>query len=230
MGLPPWAIIAEVDDAVRSVLSTRGRGPESGRPTSGAEVFAGRLLALRQVEAMPGATREVRVAPGTVVTPLARDLLKTRGIALRMVARAEVARVRHPGEWGFAIIEEGAESGTIAAMRRTLIEGEWAELEGSLGEALRWVAEVPHRGAMVLTEEASVAVWQACQVAGVRAASVADPDAVARAVRRLGMNLMVVEPRGKSISWMKQLGLTFRRAGAPAGIDREEGRRCGSPR
>ena len=37
-----------------------------------------------------------------------------------------------------------------------------------------------------------------------------------RAVASLGVNLLVVEPAGKSISWMKQLGTAFRLAGAPA--------------
>ena len=93
---------------------------------------------------------------------------------------------------------------------------------GARATAAAWVAEAPHRGALVLTDEASVAVWRACQVAGVRAATVGRPRRGARAVRRLGINLLVVEPPGKSISWIRQLGATFRRAGAPLrpeGID-----------
>lgn len=231
-GAPHRALIAEVDSAVRAVLATLGRGPRPDRREAGGDVFADRLFALRHAEALPSSTHEVRVAPGTVVTPMARDLLKKRGIALRLVAKGELAGVKHPGVWGFAI-EGPAESGTIAALRRVLLDEDWAELESSPDEAARWVAEAPERGALVVTDEASVAVWRACQVDGVRAACVVDPDAVARAVRRLGVNLLVVEPSGKSISWMRQLGLTFRRTGAPsvpARFDREEGRRCGSPR
>jgi hypothetical protein len=222
------ASIAEVDAAVRSVLRLQQGSREMG--TNG---FAGRLLAVRHVELLAPGQHEVCVTPGTVVTPLARDLLKQRGIALRPLAALKGGRPAHSGEWGFAI-EETAASGTVAALRRAFCEETWSELEATSGAAAQWVAEAADRGALLLTAEASVAVWQACQVAGVRAAVAADPDAVARAVRHLGVNLLVVEPLGKSISWIRRLGATFRSAGAPvrpAGIEeRKEACRCGSPR
>jgi hypothetical protein len=231
--------IAAVDAAVRAVLAGLGPGRGLAGAAREADLFAGRLLALRNVEQLPEGTRAIGVAPGTVVTPLARDFLKARGIALRTVAKGDIARVNHPGEWGFAI-EEAAGSGTIEALRRSWLEDDWRELDATPGAAARWVAEVPVRGALVVTDEASVAVWRACRLAGVRAASVADPDAVSRAVNRLGVNLLVVEPAGKSISWMKQLGATFRRAGAPEAREIDinlavaehsgEACRCGSPR
>src|SRR5262249_35836122 len=74
--------LGEVDAAVRSVLAERlGRGARA--PDASGEVFAGRLLALRHVEAMPAGVRLVRVAPGTVITPLARDHLKRLGVEVR---------------------------------------------------------------------------------------------------------------------------------------------------
>ena len=57
---------SEVDAVIRAVLSGSDRG---------AKVFADRLFALRHAEALPDGSREVRIAPGTVVTPLARDAL-----------------------------------------------------------------------------------------------------------------------------------------------------------
>jgi hypothetical protein len=150
--------------------------------------------------------------------------LKRRGIAIRLVSKGEVARLRDPGEWGFAI-EGGIGTGVVAALRRAWLEEDWNELGATLDEVALWVAEVPGRGALWVSDEASVAVWRACRMAGVRAAAVAEPEAVARAVGSLGMNLLVVEPSGKSIPWMRQLGLTFRRGGAPVSpenMDREE--------
>ena len=38
-----------------------------------------------------------------------------------------------------------------------------------------------------------------------------------RAVRALGVNLLVVEPAGKSIALLRQIGATFRRGGGPVG-------------
>jgi hypothetical protein len=225
--------IQDVDAAVRSVLSGGGAGSSwAGRP---AEVFAERLLSLRQAEALAGlaVASEVRVAPGTVVTPLARDFLKRQGIGLRVVSRSEADGARDPGEWGFAIENE---SGLISAFRRALLAESrpWLELEPSPAAAARWVTGSPGRGAMLLTDEASVAVWNACHVPGARAASAADVDTVDRAIRRLGMNLLVVEPAGKSISLMRQMSATFRRTGAPRvprGLERErEAEACGSPK
>jgi hypothetical protein len=230
--------ISEVDAAVRAVLATLRPGPES----SAAEIFAGALLGERDAEALPASTRAVGVAPSTVVTPLAHQVLKRRGIALRLVSTAALARVKHPGEWAFAVtVADPDGSGTIAALRRAwLVEG-WAELEGSdrVDRLAGWVAEAPVRGGLVLTDEASVIVWRACRMAGVRAAVAADCDAVARAVRHLGVNLLVVEPRGKSISWLRRLAGTYRQSGAPAppaeiaGVETDRAReacRCGLPR
>jgi hypothetical protein len=218
--------IGEVDRAVRAVLAGMlGNGARrNGRPKVGADaavpVFSGRLLSLKQAETLAGGARVVQVAPGTVVTPLARDHLKRHGVEIRFAARAEVERLRNTGEWGFAIT---LESGLITAVRRALLDAPegWQELGESLEEAVGWVAEAgasseaEGRGALVLTDEASVAVYRACRVPGVRAAAAVEPHAVARAVRALGVNVLVVEPAGLSIALIRQLATTFRRAGGP---------------
>jgi hypothetical protein len=222
----------DVEVAVRSVLAEMGRmpGPGTHRPV---EVVAGRLFSLRHAEALPWGTREVRVEPRTVVTPLARDFLKQQGVGLRVVARSEVQGDRGAGEWGFAI-ELERESGMLAAFRRVLLAevDPWVELASTPGSAARWVVEAPERGAVLLVEQASVAVWRACRWSAVRAAAAAEPGEVARAVRHLGVNLLVVEPAGKSIAWLRQVCASFRTAGAPRapeGIAQEESA-CGSPR
>jgi hypothetical protein len=92
----------------------------------------------------------------------------------------------------------------------------WSELASSLEAVIAWLLEEAGRGAMLITPNAAVAVWKSCQVLGIRAASAAEPADVGRAVSSLGVNLLVVEPMGKSISWMKQLGTAFRHTGAPA--------------
>jgi hypothetical protein len=72
---------------------------------------------------------------------------------------------------------------------------------------------------LLLTDEASTAVYLACRSRGVRATAAEDPNAVARAVQALGVNLLVVEPERKSIALIKQMGATFRRAGGPVAPD-----------
>lgn len=178
------------------------------------DVFSGRLLSLAQAEALPAQLRSLAVTAGTIVTPLARDYLKKHGIELRFVADTLTHAARNVGEWGFVI---EATSGVVESLRRAWLSGAdaWNELGNTLDDAVRWVAADQSRGAVVLTDEGAVAVYRACQTPGVRAAAAADVDAVARAVRGLGVNLLVIEPAGKPIALMKQMSTSFRRVGAP---------------
>ncbi|QEH36616.1 hypothetical protein OJF2_52010 [Aquisphaera giovannonii] len=214
-----------VDDAVRSVLADiRGAGRRRP-PADGSQPFTDRLLGVRQVELMPAGTRTVRIATGTVVTPLARDLLKRRGIEIRLGGLGEARRLAR-GEWAFAI---GEESGMLQALRRGLLEdpGEWLELGPALDDVGGWLLETAGRGALWITGEGARTVWRACRLPGIRAAIGAEPSDVHRAVKGLGMNLMVVEPAGKSIALIRQLAAAFRRSGAPTapeGLDEEDRR------
>ena len=212
---PSWS---EVNAAVMAVLGSFVRPSRSVGTSAKArgEVFVERLFALRHAEAIHDGIDEVRVLAGTVVTPLARDLLRKRRVSLRVVSgrEADLAAGRGRGEWGFAI---DSRSGQGDALRRLLLEGrDWAEVEG---EAAAWVVAAEGRGALVIADEASIATWRSNRVGGIRAASVSDPDAVSRAIHHLGPNLIVVEPSGKSIYLLKQIGERFRMGGAPTPPD-----------
>jgi hypothetical protein len=223
---PSWP---EVNAAVLAVLgdflgsrrapapSRNGHAHANGNGRVDATVFADRLLSLRHAETIAdGVAREVRVAPGTVITPLARDWLKRNGVTVRVVSGREAAGARAAltGEWGFAI---ESKSGRVEPLRRSLLDGpeSWAQVGADAVEAALWVVAGDGRGALVVADEASVACWRANRVEGIRAATVAEVDAVARAIRHLGANLLVVEPAGSSISALKHLGERFRRGGAP---------------
>ncbi|WP_422926152.1 hypothetical protein [Singulisphaera sp. PoT] len=210
--------IDDVQAAVRSVLlGLNGSARQVHKPRP-IDIFAERLLSLRQAELLPRELREVRVAPGTVVTPLARDFLKRHAIELRWVSRGEVETIRNRGEWGFA---SDVQSGVVTAFRRLLLEDTfpWFELKPEPRELAQWLGESPGRGALVLTNDAPVIVWRGCRFPSVRAASAVDVEGVAKATRSLGVNLLAVEPAGKSIPLLKQMSLTFRRPGAPEAPD-----------
>lgn len=205
-----------VDEAVRAVLAdflvpSRRPSVSNGRPTD--PVFADRLFSLRLAETLPPDVRSIKIAPGTVMTPLARDFLKRRGIAVRLAGAAEIApSVR--GEWAFAI--DGT-AGHLQALERTFLEDSrlWTELEPSLDDLTGWIQDGEGRGALWVTIDAALAVWRACRVPGVRAAFAAEPSDARNAARSLGVNVLVVDPTGKSISWIRQIALAFRGAGAP---------------
>ena len=205
---------AEVNAAVLAVLAEwtrparRAVGLEAARP----EVFVDRLLGVRQVERL-GDRGEVQILAGTVVTPLARDILKRQGVAVRVVSgrAASLARSRQLGEWGFAF-ESPRHPGLVASLRRHWFDGpDWSEVD----DAALWVAEGEGRGALVVADEGSVATWRANQVHGIRAATVGDVEATDRAVRHLGANVIVVEPTTRSIHLIQQIARQFRAGGAP---------------
>jgi hypothetical protein len=208
-----------VDEAVRAVLAemfgqARLAAPTIARAAAPPRepVFADRLFGLKQAEALaPGAT--IRIVAGTVVTPLARDLLKKKDVVVHLAGMADVAATAR-GEWGFAI-EPGP--GWLAALRRSLLEdaGLWRELNPEVDAAVAWLGAGEGRGAVLVTTDGAAAVWRACRAPGVRAAFAGEPADVHRATGTLGANLIVVDPAGKSIAWIKQIATAFRRAGAP---------------
>lgn len=208
--------IKNVDEAVRAVLAElKQKGTGCSRRESDCLVIVDKLFSLRHAEALPPGTRIVQLGPATVVTPLARDLLKRRGTTIRMGVLGE-SLASAGGEWAFSIAADSEVLGTVKALRRALLEDPraWTEFEPSLDFLADWLTAGKGRGAMFITSEAALAVWQSCQITGVRAATAAEPAEVYRAIQSLGMNLLVVEPAGKSISWIKQLASAFRAAGA----------------
>ncbi|HEU5115631.1 MAG TPA: hypothetical protein VFT74_03045, partial [Isosphaeraceae bacterium] len=196
--------------------------------------FAGRLLSASAVESLPSTITEISISPETVLTPMARDLLKKRKIAVRLLGRAEARRQSGVGEWGFSV---DSESWSATTLRRMLLTTEhWLDLGPDvLGPAV-WVSEQDGRGAVLFRDQGALAVWQANRIEGVRAAAASDADGVSRAVASLGANLVVIEPTGKSVHELKHLASTFRKAGAPvvpewiSGETRHEDRRGDRPR
>lgn len=223
--------IRRVDAAVQAVLDEL-RALSRPRAVLDGHVCLDRLFSLRHAETLPPGTRMLRIGAGTVVTPLARDLLRRRGIAIHL-GLPESVRIQAAGEWAFSI-DTGHEAGTIQALRRALAEDPrpWLEVPDGLSGAAGWLLAAPGRGVLLLTTEPELTSWRACQLRGIRPATAHEPAEVHRAARSLGINLLIVEPTGKSISWIKQLGQAFRRAGAPAspGDLRVEDVPCGSPR
>ena len=202
----------DVDAVVRAVLAELARRDGQPKRQETGQIFAGKLLGQAQVEALDGTVKDIQVARGTVVTPLAFDLMKRRGIALQYAGNGEasVGKAKGTGEWAFAI--DGPGSGKAEAVRRALLDA-WAEVAAS--DASHWVVSGTDRGALVLTPEASVAAWRANRVEGIRAATACDVDSVSRAVKHLGINVLVIEPASHSIPSMKAMAETFRRGGAP---------------
>lgn len=229
-GLPPSPALAPgsrsiahdpilaVDEAVRAVLAgLRVPAPRTNSGRAADLVFADRLFSLRLAETLPPDVRSIKIAPGTVMTPMARDFLKRRGVVVRLTNAAEIAPTAQ-GEWAFALY---ASNGQLQALQRAFLEDSrtWTELDPSLDELTTWIRDGEGRGAFLVAVDPALIVWRACRVPGVRAAFAAEPADARSAARSLGANLVVVDPTGKSISWIRQIALAFRGAGAPRFAD-----------
>jgi len=227
-----------VDAAVRAVLDefrVAPRRPRLGSPIGrdrDVHVCLDRLFSLRHAETLSSGIRTLRIGPGTVVTPLARDHLRRQGIAV-LVGLPESARIEQAGEWALSI-EVPTETGAVHALRRALAQDPrtWYELPSGLAGAVEWLLGDSRRGVLLIATEPALTLWKACQVPGIRAATAHEPAEVHAASRSLGINLLVVDPTGKSISWVRQLAVAFRQGGAPRPPEflLEEDWPCGSPR
>ncbi len=205
----------EVEFAVRAVLAELARvyapaaAPTSGEPST--LTFPGRLLALREARSFDEQVRRVLVVPGTVVTPLAHDLLKQRGITVEWGSAASAAP---SGTWGLVIEKHTAQT---QAIQRTLFLASrpWQDLGQSPEAGARWAAESQDRGALIVSTSGALACWKACQVPGVRAASAFDVLTLQRALTDLSPNVLVLEPQNASTPQLVQLAEIYQRHGTP---------------
>ena len=192
MSTPPSGRLADLDRPSRHWR----------RPRSRDAALAAARRALGRAARRSGSRRDRRHSGSLTATV----------VAIRRRDRWGRGRRSHEsaGEWGFAIESRlGADRGAPAACStmRAL-----ARARGVGRAAARLGRRVAGPRGRARDRRGSVAVWRACRVAGRRAATVGDVDAVARAIRSLGVNLLVVEPAGKSISLLKQMSRDLRRA------------------
>jgi hypothetical protein len=214
----PWRVngsgvspldLARIEAIVRQVLASilQSAPPQPAPTVTPAPAFAGPLLADRHVEALPAGTTALSIDPATVVTPLARERLKRRGINLRIVSRAELVRTGAIAEWGLAL-ESGGD-----ALRRSLLSGPepWLDLGDHATQAAAWISQSPARAGVIVTDAAALASYRACQTPNVRAAVATDAEGIRHALDTLHPNCLVVERPGLSIHAIRHLCATFRR-------------------
>jgi hypothetical protein len=198
--------VARIESLVRQILTALLQ-PTPATAVVPTPAFAGPLLADRHAEALPAGTTDLSIDPATVVTPLARERLKRRGITLRIVSRAELARTGHVAEWGLAF-ESGGD-----LLRRALLNTPepWHDLGDQVAHAASWIAEARTRAGVIITDAAALACYRACQTANVRGAVIHDVEGLRHAIDTLNPNCLVVERPALSIHAIRHLCATFRR-------------------
>ena len=176
--------------------------------------FSGSLLLERHVFEIPSTVRELAVSPKTVITPLAREILKKKGIGLRWAGASNwpVQGGLNHGEWAVLRISGSAQA---LAVESTLAgrSGEGWDLTGpGLETSLAWLNDKPHRHLAILAEVACITVWRLNQ-AGLRATEVRTSLEVERVAQQFAPQCIVVEPAKLPIHEARQIFHTWRRLG-----------------
>jgi hypothetical protein len=176
--------------------------------------FSGSLLLERHVFEIPSSVRELAVSPKTVITPLAREILKKKGIGLRSAGSLNwpVQGGLNHGEWAVLRISGSAQA---LAVESTLAgrSGEGWDLTGpGLETSVAWLNDKPHRHLAILAEVACITVWRLNQ-AGLRAAEVRTSLEVERVAQQFAPQCIVVEPAKLPIHEARQIFHTWRRLG-----------------
>lgn len=189
--------------------------------------WAGKVLTADDLRTRLNGHRELWISRGTVVTPLAADDLRARGVTI--VRREPVAEEKRTSKavWGIAQDRPNGivQSAVQAAKRDGLPVGDlhlagepcsaaWAK---ALAEC---VARGDCQGCVVFCEDAGLLCCVANKLAGLRAASVNNVAQAARAVLTVGANLVAVESFGRTFFELRQILRTVctTRSACPAAV------------
>jgi hypothetical protein len=189
--------------------------------------WAGKLLSAEDVRTQVNGHREIIVSRVTIVTPLAADDLRARGVR---ILRGDVpkAESRKPiAGWGFA--QDRPNATVQSAMQVMAREGMlFKELtsndepcSGPWAKALaECVARGECHGGVVFCHDPGLVCCVGNKLQGLRAASVNSVAQTAKAVLTLGVNLVAVEMPGRTFFELRQILRTLCTAagGCPAAL------------
>ncbi len=155
--------------------------------------------------------RELMLLPRTIVTPLAADELKARGVRITWQAPKPAEKADAAGGWGFA--QERPDATVEAAVRALERDGTpvvpLAPANGAPWQWARAVAECVAAGGclggVVFCGDPGLVVCVANKLSGLRAAAATTPQAAAKARQALGANLLAVEMPGRTFFELRQL-------------------------
>ncbi len=176
--------------------------------------FPGKLLLERHAVSLPESTRQIVTSPATVVTPLAREILRKRGVSVR-ISNASGLGSQKPvlaGEWAVVRLCESPQAQSLEAMLVGRGGEGWVGFGPSAEAAVQWLESQPAGHLALLAQTACTALWWAIRQ-GVRAAQVNASADVERIVAAFAPRCLVVEPARLAIHESRQIFRTWRALG-----------------
>jgi hypothetical protein len=195
----------------------------NGRPAVGASasngsqgsasalVLTSKVITLAELDGRLDGLKRIRVPRRAVITPAVRDLLRQREIAVEHAdALQSASRVRVPLAVGVAQTAYDP-AGLLRSVMQQGVEIQRLAQTGLLSVIDELTEQVSRGGSLglLLTEDLAAALCLANRVRGVRAAASGDVAALGRAIRSIGVNLLVVEPAGRSPFQLRQMVTEF---------------------
>jgi hypothetical protein len=170
-----------------------------------------RLLSADDLRQLNG-QRELRLLPRTIVTPLAADELRARGVRVTWLANPQ-ATVTSVRLWGYG--QEKNDALVTAAVQALEREGlSLVVLPSSIRDVVARLMMPDCSGAVYFCGDPALACCIANKHSGVRAAPVLTMNHAAKARASLGANLFAVEMPGRTFFELRQILRTI--AGAPS--------------
>ncbi|HEV3080488.1 MAG TPA: RpiB/LacA/LacB family sugar-phosphate isomerase [Gemmataceae bacterium] len=183
--------------------------------------WQGRLLCAEDLRRALNGHRELILSPRTVVTPLAAEELRSRGVQL---TRQE--DVKQPGpaaSWGYTcdrpepVVQSAVKSlERDGAALKELRPPSDASLCRWAAAVAKCVAKTECKAGIVFCQDAGLLCCVANKFAGLRAVPVASAAQAARATRALGANLIAIEVAGRTFFEIRQILRTVCVPGEPA--------------
>ncbi len=196
--------------------------PRDGAPADHVLRWSGRVVAADELRRSLNGHRELLVSPQVVITPLALEQLRERGVEVRR--QSEPAKPAAPlPVWGFA--QDRPHPTVASAVQALRREGlAWKEMPcADGGPECRWaralaecVARGECKGGVVFCQDPGLVCCVANKVSGLRAAPVATVAQAGRAVLTLGPNLLAVEMPGRTFFEIRQILRVLCGSAAPA--------------
>lgn len=148
--------------------------------------------------------REVLLLPRTIVTPLAADELRAKGVRIQwQPAETQEAKAPRADRWFYA--QERTHALVAAAIQALEREGIYLTLQEGTVRALAESLFSGYTGGVILSSDVAAIVCIANKVAGVRAASVCTVPQAVRAKKSLGANFFAVEVPGPTFFEVRQI-------------------------
>jgi hypothetical protein len=167
--------------------------------------------------------RELVVSPRTLLTPLAVDELRAKGVHIRRQPTAantgDQVAASAVGPWTYA--QERPDSAVIAAVTALEREGiTWSPQNLGSDFVAAWLQSVRESarkgaGCVLFCLNAALMCCLANKVAGLRAATVANALQAGRAFATLGANVLVVQMPGRTFFEIRQILRTAATAPTP---------------